>query len=184
MLSPFRRRRGTCRHLLQQQLPRPHQNRTRSRTLDITNDLAGKNRLMVLVENNRPKGDVPGTMHDWWPDGGIVRPGRIFRRPSDVRIGEATIETTLKNQDEADLCLRVLIESASGWMSSVSIVTSGSAKGLPPKRRTASRTLRGAPLYLQLSLRPATTPRRRLSRMRGAPKTHQARPSNLTRRHG
>ena len=81
-------------------------------TFDVTTELAETNRLMVLVDNQRRPGDVPGEMHDWWRDGGIVRPVRIYRRPAEVYVREAAIETRLVD-DGVELTFRVLLDAAS-----------------------------------------------------------------------
>ena len=79
-------------------------------TFDVTADLAENNRLLVLVENQRRPGDVPGAMHDWWQDGGIVRPVRIYRRPVGVFVREASVETRLVAGD-VELSFRVLVDA-------------------------------------------------------------------------
>ena len=79
---------------------------------DVTGELAENNRLMVLVENQRRPGDVPGEIHDWWHDGGIVRPVRIYRRPTSGYVREAAVETRLVG-DEVELNFRVLVDAAS-----------------------------------------------------------------------
>jgi len=80
-------------------------------TFDVTGELAENNRLMVLVENQRKPGDVPGAIHGWVRDGGIVRPVRIYRRRADVFVREASVETRLVG-DEVELNFRVLVDAA------------------------------------------------------------------------
>ena len=80
-------------------------------TFDVTAELAENNRLLVLVENQRRPGDVPGEMHGWVHDGGIVRPVRIYRRPASVFVREASVETRLVG-DEVELSFRVLVDAA------------------------------------------------------------------------
>jgi beta-glucuronidase len=80
-------------------------------TFDVTGELAENNRLMVLVENQRRPGDVPGVIHDWWQDGGIVRPVRLYRRPSRALVREASVETRLAG-DQVELTFRVMLDAA------------------------------------------------------------------------
>jgi beta-glucuronidase len=80
-------------------------------TFDVTAELAERNRLMVIVDNKRRPGDVPGEMHDWWQDGGIVRPVQIYRRPANVHAREAAVETRLLADGQVELTFRVLLDA-------------------------------------------------------------------------
>lgn len=80
-------------------------------TFDITAELAEQNRLMVLVDNQRRPGDVPGVIHDWWQDGGIIRPVRIYRRPANAFVREAAVGTRLV-EGGVELTFRTIVDSA------------------------------------------------------------------------
>lgn len=81
-------------------------------TFDVTKQLAIKNRLLVLVDNRRRSGDVPGEMHDWWQDGGIVRPVRLYRRPAAAFVRETAVETRF-TAEGVEIYFRALLEAAS-----------------------------------------------------------------------
>ena len=81
-------------------------------SFDVTTELAENNRLLVLVDNQRRPGDVPGEIHDWWQDGGIIRPVRLYRRPASIFVREAAVETRLV-PDGVELSFRVLLEAPS-----------------------------------------------------------------------
>lgn len=80
-------------------------------TLDATETLREDNRLLVYVECSRDERSVPGDIHDWFHDGGILRPVRLYYKP-EAYIRQVTVSTTLDG-DEALLRVRVMTEAPS-----------------------------------------------------------------------
>jgi len=79
-------------------------------TLDATLSIAERNRLLVLVDNKRGPDDVPTLMHDWFHDGGIHRPVKLYYRPADF-VRDVAVTTRLEG-DEVRVTVGVQAESA------------------------------------------------------------------------
>ncbi len=80
-------------------------------TFEVSKELKEENRLMVFVDATRHEDDVPGTIHDWFHDGGIIRPVRLYYRPKEY-IRDVAVSTRITN-DEVEIEIKVLAEAGS-----------------------------------------------------------------------
>jgi beta-glucuronidase len=80
-------------------------------TFDATRAVDDHNRLLILCENNRDKERVPGVIHDWWHDGGIIRPVSLHYRP-ETYIRDLFLRTEL-NEHTVKIHCGILIDSPS-----------------------------------------------------------------------
>ena len=80
-------------------------------TMEVTRELLAENRLLMLVNCSRQADDVPGVIHDWFHDGGIHRPVRLFYRPA-VYVRDLAVSIAL-NGDQVQISIRVLVDGSS-----------------------------------------------------------------------
>ena len=78
-------------------------------TFEIGSVLQAENRLLVIVDNRRTDYSVPSDLHDWQHEGGIIRPVRLYYRPT-VFLRDCAVWTELEEQ-QLKLTFRVLIEA-------------------------------------------------------------------------
>ncbi len=49
---------------------------------EVSRELGEHNRLLLILDNQRTDYSVPSNLHDWQHDGGLIRPVRLYYRPS------------------------------------------------------------------------------------------------------
>ncbi len=80
-------------------------------TFDITEVAQEDNRLLIISNSTRTEESVPGTMHDWFHFGGIIREVEVFYKP-DIYIRDAKITLTL-DDDNAIIDMACLPDASS-----------------------------------------------------------------------
>jgi beta-glucuronidase len=86
----------------------PHQ----AYVADVTGIVQEHNRLLVLVDNRRRATDVPGEIHDWFHEGGLMGPVTIYHLPR-VCIRETRVQTVLTDKNEVELTLQAIVDAPS-----------------------------------------------------------------------
>ena len=80
-------------------------------TFEVSDVLEKENRLMLLVDAIRHDDDVPGVIHDWFHDAGIIRPVKLYSRPKKY-IRDVAISTRIVGE-KAELEIKVLTDTGS-----------------------------------------------------------------------
>jgi beta-glucuronidase len=78
-------------------------------SLEVTQEIAAQNRLLVYVECKRKAEAVPGLIHDWFHYGGIHRAVRIYRVP-EVFVAEADCRVRLPDSGQVEITLRARMD--------------------------------------------------------------------------
>ena len=73
--------------------------------LNITPHIAEKNKLWVVVNNERKTNRVPALIYDWWNDGGIFRPVKVIYTPKTYI--DNYFVTTQLNEDIVEITFKV-----------------------------------------------------------------------------
>lgn len=80
-------------------------------TFEATAALKAQNRLLALVDNRRNPDDVPGLIHDWFHDGGLIRPVTLYYRPR-VFVRDVSLTTAVEDEQVA-VRVNVLVDAPS-----------------------------------------------------------------------
>lgn len=78
---------------------------------EITSCVREQNRMLVLVDNKRDADHVPGAMHDWFHEGGILGPVTIHRLPKTA-VRDTRVVTRLLDDQEVEIAMDALLDGA------------------------------------------------------------------------
>jgi beta-glucuronidase len=76
---------------------------------EISAYIQKQNRMFVLVDNKRNAEHVPGTMHDWFHEGGILGPATIYQLPKTA-VRDTRLVTRLRNDQRVEITMDALLD--------------------------------------------------------------------------
>ena len=78
---------------------------------EITPHVREHNRMLVLVDNKRDAEHVPGTMHDWFHEGGILGPVTVYQLPRTA-VRDTRVATRLRGDRQVEIALDAVLDGA------------------------------------------------------------------------
>jgi beta-glucuronidase len=76
---------------------------------EITQYIQEQNRMLVLVDNKRDAEHIPGMMHDWFHEGGILGPVIIYQLP-ETAVRDTRVATRLVGHQQVEVTVDAVLD--------------------------------------------------------------------------